>query len=76
VIAPWRLLARLRRAEQALRWIGTDYCESLWTRPGHKQQRCWDDNRTPDAEFTADKWCAGCLAAYGLGVDEPAVPVP
>ena len=45
----------------ALNWIGTQ-CET--TTVG----RCWDyGNRTPDAEYGADRWCDGCLAAYGLG---------
>lgn len=50
------------RTQQALQWIGTQ-CESF------TRGRCWDDGnaRTPDAEYTADRWCDGCLAAWGLG---------
>jgi hypothetical protein len=49
------------RWRQALLWIGT-HCENL------TEGRCWDGGlRAPDAEYGADKWCAGCLAAWGLG---------
>lgn len=54
------------RERQALQWIG-EQCESFTS------GRCWDYGRTPDAPYTADKWCAGCIAAWGLG-DGPETP--
>jgi len=29
---------------------------------------CWRNGRSPTAEYEADQCCAGCLAAYGLGL--------
>lgn len=58
---PW-----ITRERQALQWIGTE-CRSFTT------GRCWDYNRTPAAEYLADRWCEGCIAAHGLG--EPALTV-
>jgi hypothetical protein len=46
---------------QALLLIGTA-CENFLN------SSCWANGRSPDAAYTADKWCAPCIAAYGLGV--------
>lgn len=60
------------RAIQALRWLAGP-CD-LDTTPGH---RCWlpGENRTPDAPYSAYRWCESCTAAYGLG-EGPVYPPP
>jgi hypothetical protein len=57
------------RERQALQWIGT-VCESFTS------GRCWDNGRlATGARFADEQWCAGCLATWGLGLDEPTAPV-
>lgn len=47
----------------ALTLIGTR-CDNLTT------GRCSaEPGRTANAEYTAEKWCDQCIAAWGLGVD-------
>jgi hypothetical protein len=56
-----RLLTPRQRMRRALQWIGPE-CQSYTTGVGS----CWA-NRQPDAEYAADRWCDGCIAAWGLG---------
>jgi hypothetical protein len=48
------------RMRQALLWIGPE-CAT------YTSGNCRDSGRTPDAEYGDDRWCDGCIAAYGLG---------
>lgn len=53
------------RRATALQWIGTECATDT-------KGRCWHNTgRTPTAEYLADRWCHGCMAAWGLGVDNP-----
>lgn len=61
LVGQWEMESQFRW-RLALNFIGTQ-CESL------TKGRCWDEGqgKAPDAEYTADRWCDGCLAAWGLG---------
>jgi hypothetical protein len=52
------------RRAVALKWIGTRCGNTI-------SGRCWQNNRTPHAEFSAQEWCPGCLAAWALHIDNP-----
>ena len=53
--------ADIARMRQALLWI-EPVCSA------HTSGTCYG-HRTPDARYSADRWCDGCIAAHGLGVD-------
>jgi hypothetical protein len=36
---------------------------------------CYED-KTMDAPYTADRWCNGCIAAWGLAVNPDRMGVP
>ena len=55
------------RMRQALLWIGSE-C-TIYT-----SGNCHDSGRTPDAEYAFDRWCEGCIAAYGLGIIDAGDP--
>lgn len=44
--------------------IAANSCERLTTGPGS----CWRHHEwSPDAPYTADRWCAPCIALKALG---------
>jgi hypothetical protein len=51
-----------RRMRRALLCIGPK-CHNYTTGVGS----CWRD-RHRDAQYSADRWCDGCIAAWGLGL--------
>jgi hypothetical protein len=49
---------------RALRLIAGSACSNFTTGPGS----CWrHDSRTPDAEYSAYRWCDACIALAALG---------
>lgn len=55
-------LQDVARMRQALLWI-EPVCER------YTSGNCYQPGCTPDAKYYDDKWCDGCISAYGLGTD-------
>lgn len=58
----YRLTIEREGMEKALRTIASWDCENFTSGIGS----CYENDRTPDAEFTADRCCAPCIADKGL----------
>jgi hypothetical protein len=53
---------RARTLADALLLIAGDRCENFTSGPGS----CTRTSRTPDAEFSAERWCNACIAHRAL----------
>lgn len=62
----WHPVLRYRQMRQALLWIGTDCTNYTY---GHCRH---SPDRSPVADFTADRWCDACIATWGLS--DPVTP--
>ena len=57
------LACEVQRLRDVLAKLAGDGCDNFTSGPGS----CWSEpGRSPDAQYTAEKWCVNCIALAAL----------